>query len=302
LNSLLMVARLQIRGTFFDGGHVDGKRNRLAREERLAAVSKAAANRTSSLSSSSLAEQLQRPNPLRQSVPSSKDKVNKESSSTSTDDSSTSTEDSSTSTDNSSTSADESASSEEEIQPDEATGDETRERMQLKELRSILERRVASRREEAARGSVMLGGVALPGADVHPLHMLLYGRSYHRSDSYSVVRGHATATHVHIGDAVAILDEPEESAFFLHQVKLGDAEFLNGRSTISSLSIFQHYPANGPLHGLRPCGGAAVWLPHRLRSVFPDENAEVSHHAGHYSRRGHTLFSQADTHTMLSGE
>jgi len=214
---------VKVRGTYFDGTSVDGKRNRLAREEKLAsAVKTISASRNEVVSDDEATER----------SPWSSDGESLE---------------------EFGSAGDAPSSGDEVADMDHLEGQSLR-RLQLNELRSILERRASAKREDEERGSVELGGVRLPATDVYPLHVLVYGRSYHRCDSYSVVGGGEANTHVHVGDAIAALDEPDDSAFFLHQ----------------------HYPVNGSLHGLRPCGGAAVWLPHRLRSVFPDEDASVN--------------------------
>ncbi len=111
----------------------------------------------------------------------------------------------------------------------------------------------------------LLGGSALPASSVFPLHLLVYGRNYHRLDSYSVMhpQGDSHCSHVHVSDAVSFTSTGTSGSGSMSEDD--DALFLH-----------QHYRPGGSLHGLRPCGGAAVWLPHRLRTVFPDMGADIN--------------------------
>ncbi len=127
----------------------------------------------------------------------------------------------------------------------------------------------------------LLGGSELPSSSVLPLHLLMYGRSYHRLDSYSIMRpeGDRHCTHMHVCDAITLTTLSDHDLHTLDAQRDGDSPELG-------MFLQQHYSPGGRLHGLRPCGSASLWLPHRLRTVFPDKGAEVN-------REGDKMVSEA---------
>ncbi len=146
---------------------------------------------------------------------------------------------------------------------------EEEERKQLEEAMLRMARQDetggASKMSVEAEETTTLGGAILPASSVLPMHLLLYGRTYHRLDSYSVVHPECDrhCTHVHVSDAVSFVGR-------------GDGDGDGDGEEDGALFLHQHYRPGGSLHGLRACGGAAVWLPHRLRTVFPDRGAEIN--------------------------
>jgi len=72
-----------------------------------------------------------------------------------------------------------------------------------------------------------------------PLHMSLYGRTSHRVDSYSILSGNLSHTHVYISDAT---------------------------STEEALSMFSMDSSGGPT-SVRPSGSVSIWRPREISQV-----------------------------------